>query len=90
MRVAMRASPRTRRRIGTGSTSSKSTGARTTRGVTTDTADGATIFANIWNADEQALADATVTARHLIESGGVRRVFRYDTKTGVFGREVQP
>jgi hypothetical protein len=56
----------------------------------TDTADGATIFANIWNADEQALADATVTARHLIESGGVRRVFRYGTKTGVFGREVQP
>jgi hypothetical protein len=56
----------------------------------TDEPDRATILSNVRNADEQALADAVQIARYLIEREGVATVFRYDTKTGVFGRKVEP
>jgi hypothetical protein len=50
----------------------------------------ATILTNVRNADEQALADVAAIARYLIESEDVTTVFRYDTKTGVFSRKVEP
>jgi hypothetical protein len=53
-----------------------------------DDADEATILSDVRNADEQALADAERIARYLIEHDGVLRVYRYDTRTGVFGRLV--
>src|SRR5215204_6916292 len=56
----------------------------------TDQPDVATILSNIRNADQQALADAAEIARHLIENEGVRTIYRYDTKTGGFGRKVEP
>jgi hypothetical protein len=56
----------------------------------TDTPDHATILDRIRNADEQALADASAIERYLVASEGVETVYRYDTKTGVFGRVVEP
>jgi len=56
----------------------------------TDEPDQATILSNVGNADEQALADAADIARYLIDQEGVATVSRYDAKTGVFGRKVEP
>jgi hypothetical protein len=53
-----------------------------------DDADEATILSNVRNADSQALGDAQRIAGYLIEHEGVLRVYRYDTRTGVFGRLV--
>lgn len=53
-----------------------------------DDADEATILSDVRSADEQALADAERIARYLIEHESVLRVYRYDTRTGVFGRLV--
>jgi len=55
-----------------------------------DEPDQATIVSNVRNADEQALADAAEIARYLIDREGVSAVFRYDTKSGGFGRKVAP
>ena len=55
-----------------------------------DDPEEAHILSNVRNADEQALADARLIARHLVDEEGVRVVHRYNTKTGVFDRRVVP
>jgi hypothetical protein len=42
------------------------------------------------NADEQALADARLIARYLIDEEGVEKVNRYNTATGIYDRPVEP
>jgi hypothetical protein len=53
-----------------------------------DTPHEAHILSTVRNADEQALGDAAAIARFLLEEEGVRRVHRYNTRTGTFDRLV--
>jgi hypothetical protein len=53
-----------------------------------DEPDEATILTNIRNADSEALADADRVAAYLLERERVRRVYRYDTRRGLFRRLV--
>ena len=47
--------------------------------------DHATIVSTVRDSDDQARSDAESIARHLIDSEGVARVYRYDTSTGGYG-----
>jgi hypothetical protein len=53
-----------------------------------DEPEEAHILSTVRNADAQALGDARTIARFLIEEEGVRRVNRYNTRSGVFDRRV--
>jgi len=56
----------------------------------TDFPEEAHILSNIRNADEQALADAALIAKYLVDQEGVTEVNRYNTATGIFDRRVVP
>jgi hypothetical protein len=55
-----------------------------------DMPEEAHFLSNIRNADEQALADAGLIARYLIDEEGVEEVNRYNTATGTYDRPVEP
>ena len=56
----------------------------------TDEPQSATIVSTIRDADAEAVADAARIARYLIDVEGVKEVFRYEGKTGIYSQRVEP